>query len=102
MREKFLVVYEHGKGGYSGFAPDILGCISVGKTLAQMRSMMKEAIEGHLEFMASDGDPLPTPATSTVDFSEFQDPTGEVDHYVVEWLEVSVPTATHSKVALTA
>ena len=102
MKEKFLVVYEHGKRNYGGFAPDVLGCISTGKTLGEMRRMMKEALEGHLDFMASDGDTMPRPLTTNIDFSTFDDPAGEVDHYVVEWLEIEVPVSAKPQEALTA
>jgi predicted RNase H-like HicB family nuclease len=102
MKQKFLVVYEHGKRNYGGFAPDVPGCISTGKTLAEMRRMMKEALESHLEFMASDGDPMPVPVTTTYDFSPSDDPHGEVDHYVVEWLEIQVPTIRKMPQAMTA
>lgn len=91
MKQKFLVVYEHGKRNYGGFAPDVPGCISTGKTLSEMRRTMKEALEAHLEFMAADGDPLPSPVTTSFDFSPADDPNGDVDHYVVEWLEVEMP-----------
>jgi predicted RNase H-like HicB family nuclease len=102
MKQKFLVVYEHGRRNYGGFAPDIPGCISTGKTLSDMRRMMKEAMEAHLDFMASDGDLMPQPGTTSIDFSTFDDPEGEVDHYVVEWLEIEVPSSTRSEEALTA
>lgn len=102
MKQKFLVVYEHGRRNYGGFALDVPGCVSTGKTLSDMRRMMKEALEAHLEFMASDGDPMPLPMTTSIDFSTFEDPEGEVDHYVVEWLEIEVPTSTRTKEALTA
>lgn len=84
-----MVIYEHGKRNYSGFAPDILGCGSVGTTLKEMRNMMKEALEAHLEFMAADGDEIPQPVTTSFDFEQIRDES--VDHYVVEWLEITVP-----------
>lgn len=102
MKEKFLVVYEHGKRNYGGFAPDVPGCISTGKTLPEMRRMMKEALEAHLVWMAADGDAMPHPLTRTIDFSTIEDPKGEVDHYVVEWLEVEMPMSTRKQEALTA
>ena len=103
MTKKFLVVYEHGKRNYGGFAPDVPGCCSTGKTLKKMREMMREALEFHLEGMAEDGDEMPTPATVSVDFKELDDiEEGEVDHYVVEWLEIEVPVSKHKNEALTA
>jgi hypothetical protein len=42
------------------------------------------------------------PVTSSFDFSPEDDPKGEVDHYVVEWLEINVPVSRPKKEALTA
>jgi predicted RNase H-like HicB family nuclease len=102
MKQRFLVVYEHGMRNYGGFAPDIPGCCSTGKTLTKIRSLMREALETHLEWMASDGDPMPLPVTTSFDFSTIDDPDGEVDHYVVEWMEIGVPVAEHTIEATTA
>jgi predicted RNase H-like HicB family nuclease len=95
MKDRFMVIYENGKRNYSGFAPDVLGCGSVGDTLTEMRSMMKEALEAHLELMAENGDDLPKPATTSFDFGEIRDES--VDHYVVEWLEIEVPELHHAE-----
>jgi predicted RNase H-like HicB family nuclease len=92
MRQRFLVIYEHGERKYGGFAPDIPGCISTGETLSEMRQMMREALEAHLALSAEYGDPLPSPVTATVDFKELDEiEEGTVDHYVVEWLEIESP-----------
>ena len=103
MKQRFLVVYEHGRQNYGGFAPDIPGCISTGKTLKKMREMMREALEFHLEGVAEDGDAMPQPVTISVDFREMDEiEEGEVDHYVVEWLEIKVPVSKQRSEALTA
>jgi predicted RNase H-like HicB family nuclease len=94
MKQRFMVIYEHGKRNYSGFAPDILGAGSVGKTLSEMRRMMKECLEFHLEGMAEDGEEMPMPVATSFDFAEIQDES--VDHYVVEWLEIEVPEVIHA------
>jgi predicted RNase H-like HicB family nuclease len=88
MKQKFLVVYEHGKRNYGGFAPDIPGCIATGKTLAKVRLRMREALNAHLAWMAEDGDKMPVPVTMNFNFAEVED--GSVDHYVVELLETDV------------
>lgn len=96
------MVYEHGKRNYGGFAPDIPGCITTGKTLPEIRRMMREALESHLEFMAADGDPMPTPVATSFDFSMDDDRSGEVDHYVVEWMTVNVPVSQGTRHAMSA
>ena len=90
MTKQYLVVYEKTKNSWGGYSPAIPGCGSTGRTLKQMRAMMTEAIEGHFQVMAEDGDHLPEPALATVDFSHETRANG-VEYCVVEWLEVRIP-----------
>ena len=89
-KKKYLAVYEVGSSNLSGFVPDVPGVISTGATLDEMRANMREAVELHLDGMAADGDAIPEPRTTTVDFAE-EDPEHGVLSCIVEWLEVSVP-----------
>lgn len=88
--KKFLVVYEVGAENLSGFLPDLPGVIATAPTLDAMRVAMRQAAEFHLEGMASDGDAIPGPSTTSVDFAE-EDPEHGVLSCIVEWLEVAVP-----------
>ena len=89
MTNRYLVVYAKMKNNFSGFAPDVPGCISSGHTLEEMRAMMNEGLTFHLEGTADDGDPIPVPHTMSVDFTE-EDFEG-VEYFVVEQLDVPVP-----------
>ena len=60
MRYGFLL--EKSKTGYSGYVPDLPGCIATGKTRQQLRERLQAAIELHLKSMIADGDPIPKPA----------------------------------------
>ncbi len=93
---RFLAVYELGEGNLSGFLPDLPGVIVTAATLEAMRAAMREAAEFHLEGLAADGDPIPEPARTSVDFAE-EDPEHGVLSCIVEWLEVAVPQ--HQSVA---
>ncbi len=90
MKRKYLVIYEKGKRNYSGFLPDVPGCISTGKSLDLMRDMMREALELHLEGMAEDGDPLPEATTVSYPVT-FEGEYEAVLGYIIEWLEVKLP-----------
>lgn len=90
MRKKFLVVYEVGANNLSGFLPDVPGVIATASTLDEMRNTMREAAEFHLEGLAADGDSLPEPRTTSVDFAD-EDPEHGVLSCIVEWLEIAVP-----------
>ncbi len=91
MTRSYLVVFEKGASNWSGYSPNVLGCISAGDTLEHMRAMMTEALEGHLQWMFDDGDPLPEAEDNTVDFSE-ETPANGVEHCHVEWLTIRIPT----------
>jgi len=91
MKKTYLVVYGKSKGSnFSGHAPDILGCISAADTLEEMSAMMREALEGHFEMMVEDGEAIPEPTATSVDFEpgDFDD----VEYFVIQQLEVNVPT----------
>ncbi len=102
MKKKFLVVYEVGENNLSGFVPDVPGVISTAATLEQMRQRMRESLEFHLEGLAADGDPIPEPQTTSVDFTQEDPDHGECFpalwngwrsrfHNVNRWREKRVP-----------
>ena len=67
MKLKYAVVIEKAPGNYAAYAPDVLGCVSVGDTWDEMLAMIREALEFHIELMLEDGDPLPKPRMSLRD-----------------------------------
>ena len=107
MTKNYMVVYVQGRGedaGYMGYSPDVPRCISAGDTLEEMRAMMKEALEFHLEGMLEDNEPIPEPHETKVSFDP--EVRNEVERYIVEWLPVTVPlhapTSLNQQASLTA
>lgn len=91
MTNNYLVVFAKCKGSnFSGHAPDVPGCISAGDTLDEMQSMMREALESHLELLAESGEPIPEAVTENVELrrEDFDD----VEYLVVQKLNVNLPT----------
>ena len=82
MTRRYLVIYESGPTNMSGFAHDVPGCASTGRTLEEMRANLREALEFHLEGLALDGQPLPQAATRLAEVP---------DNGFAEWLTVSLP-----------
>jgi predicted RNase H-like HicB family nuclease len=68
---RYGYVVEQAAAGYSAYVPDLPGCVATGKTKAQVRQRIQEAVEIHLKSMIEDGDPIPEPVTH----SEFVDMT---------------------------
>jgi predicted RNase H-like HicB family nuclease len=89
-KKKYLVVYEVGSNNLSGFLPDVPGVVSTAPNLEAMRQTMREAVEFHLEALAADGDGIPEPRMTSVDFAQ-EDPEHGVLSCIVEWLEIEVP-----------
>jgi len=59
----YAVIYEKTDTGYSAYVPDLPGCIAAGGSRSEVRRLMREAIEMHLELMRDGGDPAPPPTT---------------------------------------
>jgi predicted RNase H-like HicB family nuclease len=68
---KYAIVIEKAATNFAAYVPDLPGCVATGATVEETESLLREAIELHLESMREDGRPIPEPAS------------------VVEYLEVS-------------
>jgi predicted RNase H-like HicB family nuclease len=61
---KYWVIIEKTRRNYSAYVPDLPGCISTGKTLADIKRNIREAIAFHIEGMKEEGLPIPAPSSS--------------------------------------
>lgn len=48
---------------YSAYVPDLPGCVAAAETLDEIKELMREAIEFHIEGLREDGLPIPAPST---------------------------------------
>ena len=62
---KYLVIYEKSATGWSAYAPDLPGLGVAGNTMNEVKKLIREAIDFHLEGMRLHGDPIPEPSTVT-------------------------------------
>jgi predicted RNase H-like HicB family nuclease len=62
-------VIEKAEGNYSGYVPDLPGCVATGATVEELEAEIREAIEFHLEGMREDGLQIPLPQ-SKVEYIE--------------------------------
>ena len=69
----YAIVIEKGENNYSAYVPDLPGCIVTGKTIDEIRQLMREGIELHIEGMQRDGESVPAPTA------------------VCEYIEVPIP-----------
>jgi predicted RNase H-like HicB family nuclease len=64
MSDRYLVVIEKADdGSYSAYLPDVPGCVSCGDTIEEVKAMIGEALQFHLEGLRGTGLPIPQPTT---------------------------------------
>ena len=61
--KRYAIVIEKAPANYAAYVPDLPGCIATGATVEETESLLREAIELHLEGMREDGLPIPEPAS---------------------------------------
>lgn len=62
---RYLVVVEKGASSYGAHVPDLLGCIAAAETKEEVLTIIREAIEFHLEDLRQEGQPIPSPASTS-------------------------------------
>jgi predicted RNase H-like HicB family nuclease len=66
---RYAVIIEKGNESFGAYVPDVPGCVAVGETEEEVRRLISEAIEFHIEGMRETGEPIPT-AQSSVEYIE--------------------------------
>ena len=61
--KRYAIVIEKAPSNYAAYVPDLPGCVATGATVAETETLLREAIELHLEGMREDGIPVPEPAS---------------------------------------
>ncbi len=59
---RYAIVIEKAPANYAAYVPDLPGCIATGATVAETESLIREAIEFHIEGLKSDGLQIPPPS----------------------------------------
>jgi predicted RNase H-like HicB family nuclease len=95
MKQQFLVVYEFANGSYSGYAPDLPGCVSAGDTHEKMRKSMRKVVKTHVKLLVAEGNEVPCSVSHTVHCPKPVEET-DVKHWIIERLEIEVPVSKHA------
>ena len=59
--KKVIVTVEMTENNYAAYIETLLGCVTTGKTMDELKRNMYEAVEFHLEGMIEDGTDIPEP-----------------------------------------
>jgi predicted RNase H-like HicB family nuclease len=63
---QYAVIIEKGPTSYGAYVPDLPGCVAVAETEEEVRNLIREAIEFHLEGLREEGEPIPEPTSRVV------------------------------------
>lgn len=59
---KYVVIYEKCGNNYGAYVPDLPGCAVVGGTMEEVRKLITEAIDFHIEGLQESGYDVPLPS----------------------------------------
>ena len=62
---RYLVVVEKGPKSFGAYVPDLQGFIAAGESREEVLTLIREAIEFHLEGLKEEGQSIPDPASSS-------------------------------------
>ena len=61
---RYLVVVEEGSTSFGAYVPDLPGCIAAGDTREEVLSLIRDAVEFHIEGLKQSGQPVPKPSST--------------------------------------
>ena len=62
---RYLVVIEKGETSFGAYVPDLPGCVAAAESESEVRQLIREAIEIHIEGLREDGQAVPPPSSSS-------------------------------------
>jgi predicted RNase H-like HicB family nuclease len=69
---RYTAIIEQTGTGYSGYLPDVPGCVATGRTAAETRRNLEQALRFHAEGLAEDGLELPPPRANAMSVSTIE------------------------------
>lgn len=59
--QKYLIVVEKTKTGFSAYSPDLPGCVAPSNTKKSVEKEMRKAVQFHLQGLKKEGFSIPRP-----------------------------------------
>lgn len=60
-----MIVIEESETSFGAYAPDLPGCVAVGETESEVKELIQEAIEFHIEDLHNTGAKIPQPLSKS-------------------------------------
>jgi predicted RNase H-like HicB family nuclease len=61
---KYAIVIEKSDTGFGAYVPDLPGCVAAADTEDEVRKLIQEAVELHVESLRESGQVIPAPSHS--------------------------------------
>jgi predicted RNase H-like HicB family nuclease len=68
---RYAIIIEPGDRNFSAYVPDLPGCVATGRSEAEVKARLQEAMDLHLAGLQEDGVEPPAP-TSLCDYLEVE------------------------------
>jgi predicted RNase H-like HicB family nuclease len=62
---RYMIVIEEGEKSFGAYVPDLPGCVAVGESEEEVKHLIQEAIEFHLEDLRDTGAKIPKPSSKS-------------------------------------
>ena len=62
---QYLVILEEGAKSFGAYVPDLPGCIAAGDSREEVLTLIREAIDFHIDGLKENGQPIPPPSSSS-------------------------------------
>ena len=62
---RYMVVIEKGENSWGAYVPDLPGCVAVAESEEEVKRLIQEAVEFHLEDLSESGESIPEPSSSS-------------------------------------
>ena len=63
--EYVAVIEKAEDGSFSAYVPDLPGCVTCGDSVEEVRRLIEEAVNLHIESLRSHGEAVPPPTATT-------------------------------------
>jgi predicted RNase H-like HicB family nuclease len=63
---RYLVIVEQSGSSWGAHVPDLPGCVAAAKTRSEVITLIREAVDLHLDSLKRSGDEIPKPSCESV------------------------------------
>ncbi len=58
---RYAVIFEKAESSFGAYVPDLPGCVAIGESLAEAKTLISQAMKQHLEGLKGEGQQAPEP-----------------------------------------